>query len=323
MIKENKVFLVWPEQLNGRKGLTKFYHDYISCFGPGTDLNIILKDISAEKKIFALIDSRNQSINIAFHHIPEVMDIWIRDWAPLPVKTDRGIKLLKAEYRPAYIKVKDLHYSVGDDIAGKKLADILEMPIINFPLVWDLGNFTHNDDGIGIVTERILKDNPQYNEEELKELFLKFIGITQLLIIPEEPGDITGHIDGMLMFVDADHLVLAQYPADHIEENIFLNDIEEMIQEKIKGELKITRILNGPVSDKYCEGIGSARGNHINYLSIGDDFYFPCYGIKEDLIARKSLELILKNKNIIDVNTAEINKLADKGGVLHCMSWVI
>lgn len=90
MIKKNKVFLVWPEQLKERKGLTKFYCDYISCFAPSTNLNIILKDISIEEKIFEQIASRNQSINIAFHHIPEVMDIWIRDWAPLPVQTDKG-----------------------------------------------------------------------------------------------------------------------------------------------------------------------------------------------------------------------------------------
>lgn len=320
-MKKNKVFLVWPEQLNSRKKLAKFYYDYISCLAPGTNLNIILKDISIEDKIFEQIASRNQSINIAFHHIPEVMDIWIRDWAPLPVQTDKGMILLKAKYRPAYIEEKDSLYSEGDDKAGRKLAGILEMPIVDLPLIWDLGNFTCNGDGIGIITERILKDNPQYNEEEIKELFLKHIGITQLLILPEEPGDATGHIDGMLMFTGSDHLVLAQYPEDHIEENIFLNDIEQKIKENINGELKITRILNGPISDKHLEGIGSASGNHINYFSMGDDFYFPCYGIKEDLIAKESLELILKNKNIIDVNTTEINELADRGGVLHCMSW--
>ncbi len=322
-MKKNKIFLVWPEQLNGRKHLTKFYYDYISYFAPETNLNIILKDISIKTNILKQIQSINQSINISFHHIPEVMDIWIRDWAPLPVQTDKGITLLKAKYSPAYIKEKDYLYSAGDDMAGKKLADILEIPLVDFPLVWDLSNFTCNDQGIGIVTERILKDNPQYNEKEIKELFLKYMGITQLLIVPEEPGDITGHIDGTMMFIDADHLILAQYPEDHIEENIFLKKIEQMIKEKIKGELKITRILNGPVFNRSCEGIGSAIGNHINYFSIGDNLYFPCYGIKEDLVARKSLELILKNKNIIDVNTPNINDLANKGGVLHCITWSI
>jgi len=78
-MKENKVFLVWPEQLEERKQLTKFYYDYISCFAPDTNLNIILKDISIEGKVFEQIASRNQLINTVFHHIPEEMDIWIRD----------------------------------------------------------------------------------------------------------------------------------------------------------------------------------------------------------------------------------------------------
>ena len=79
--------------------------------------------------------------------------------------------------------------------------------------------------------------------------------------------------------------------------------------------------MNGPVIDKYSEGVGSAVGNHINYFSTGEDFYFPCYGIKEDLIARESFKAAINGKNIIDVNTTEINRLADKGGVLHCMTW--
>ncbi len=322
MTKQNKVFLIWPEQLKSRKKLIKFYFDYISCFAPGTNLNIILKDNSIKENVIEQIASRNRSINISFHHIPEVMDIWIRDWAPLPVQTDKGMILLKAKYRPAYIKEKDSLYSEGDDMAGRRLAGILKMSLVDFPLVWDLGNFTHNSEGTGIVTARILKDNPQYNEKEIRALFLKFIGITQLLIIPEEPGDETGHVDGTLRFIDRNHLVLAQYPDDHIEENTFLNQIELKIREKIKGEVRITRILNGPILDIYCEGIGSAWGNHINYFSIGDYLYFPSYGIKEDLIAKDSFKMILK-KNIIDVNTTEVNKLADIGGVLHCMTWGI
>jgi agmatine/peptidylarginine deiminase len=321
MTKQNKVFLVWPEQLDGRKHLTKFYLDYISCFAPDSNLNIILKDISIEGKVFEQIASRNQSINITIHHIPEVMDIWIRDWAPLPVQTDKGVILLKAEYRPAYIKEKDFSYCEGDNRAGRRLAEMLEIPLVDFPLIWDLGNFTHNGKGTGIVTRRILDDNLQYNEYEIKDLFKRYAGVTELIIVKEEPGDVTGHVDGTLMFIGPDHLLLAIYPDDHIKENIFLNEIELKIREEIKSELKITRILNGPVIDKYSEGVGSAMGNHVNYFSAGDDFYFPCYGIKEDLIAKERFKAILQNKNIIDVNTPEINRLADKGGVLHCMTW--
>jgi len=321
MIKQNNIFIVWPEQIDGRKHLLKFYKDYIGFFATNTNLNIILKDISIEDKICEQIASRNQTINIIFHHIPEVMDIWIRDWAPLHVQTDKGKILLKAKYKPAYIKEKDSSYYEGDDMAGRRLAGILEIPIVDFPLVWDLGNFTHNGVGTGIVTERILRDNPQYNEEGIKELFLKYIGITQLLIIHEEPGDVTGHIDGTLMFTGSDHILLAKYPDDHIKENIFLNELELKIREEIKGELKITRILNGPVIDKYSEGVGSARGNHINYFSTGEDFYFPCYGIKEDSIAKESFKAAINGMNIIEVNTPEINRLANKGGVLHCMTW--
>ena len=320
-MKENKTFIVWPEQLDGRKHLVKFYKDYIGCFAPDTNLNIILKDISIEGKVFDQIMKVNQSINIIFHQIPEVMDIWIRDWAPLPVKTDKGIVLLKANYRPSYIKEKDARYFEGDDRAGRRLAGILEIPHVDFPLVWDLGNFTHNSNGIGIVTERILNDNKQFDIDEIKELFLKYIGISKLIIIPEESGDVTGHVDGMVRFIGPDHLVLAKYPEDHFQENVFLDELEQMISKEMKGKLKITRILNGAINYKYSEGVGSARGNHINYFSAGDNVYFPCYGIKEDLIAGEIYKSILENKNIIDVNTPEINRLADKGGVLHCMTW--
>jgi len=320
----NNIFIVWPEQLSGRKHLAGFYIEYIRKLSPDIYLNIILKNKSIEERLTTNIKDINPLINISVHEIPEVMDIWIRDWAPLPVVNDKGeATLIKAIYRPAYIKNKDLVFADGDDLAGRKLSEILKLPLIILPLILDFGNFTNNGKGTGIVTERILKDNPEHSKNEIENLFSEIIGITKLIIIPEEPGDVTGHVDGTIRFITPEILAISQYPEKYTEENKFLGDLEKIIINEMDNKFRIIRIMNGPIRNDSSEGIGNAWGNHMNYFIAGNKLYLPCYGIKEDELAKQTLKNELNEFEIISVDTPEISKLAMKGGVLNCMSWCI
>ena len=89
-------------------------------------------------------ESRPQG-SLSFHVIPGVMDIWIMDWAPVPVSNSEGeIVLVKAIYNPTYISGKFAHYATADNQAGYDLSSVLNLKTVDFPLVWDIGNFTHN-----------------------------------------------------------------------------------------------------------------------------------------------------------------------------------
>lgn len=90
-------------------------------------------------------------------------------------------------------------------------------------------------------------------------------------------------------------------------------------------EYTIMRLMNADHEDYESEGIGSAVGNHLNFLRINDLILFPYYN---DQISKQPLQdFITQMKRcnldikVIPVDIPEIKELARKGGVLNCISW--
>ncbi len=51
-------------------------------------------------------------------------------------------------------------------------------------------------EGIGIVTERLLSDNAEsHTREDIEELCGSVLGLQKLIVVPQEPGNETGHVD--------------------------------------------------------------------------------------------------------------------------------
>ncbi len=124
-MKENKVFLVWPEQLNGRKHLTKFYIDYISCFAPDSNLNIILKDISIEGKVFELrptgetdggtyiLHANNTDIEVRSTILPELNKTY-----KITVFVEKGINGNSVSFKEISRVRRNIWKNVGYVLAG-------------------------------------------------------------------------------------------------------------------------------------------------------------------------------------------------------------
>ena len=211
-----------------------------------------------------------EDINII--DMPEVNNIWIRDWAPILARDENGITTaIKFIYSPQYQTQKESKY--GKE-AGKKLAEILYIPVIEIPLILDGGNFTHNGKGIGIVTNRIISDNEDYSITEIKDIFRKYLGIEKLIFIPVEPGDITGHIDGSVRFVNENTLLVGVYPDEYRkdENSISFFEYEEAkmftirlannLKKELGNKFRIVKVTNAiPHYPKRKNDFSPAFGN--------------------------------------------------------------
>lgn len=247
--------------------------------------------------------------------VPSGTDIWIRDWAPLPAWDVSGRKVfVKAQYRPAYLTAKE---ALPMQNAGTGLADALGIPCVDFPLIWDPGNLTHNGNGAGIVSQRILKDNPGMNIKEIRNLFRRFLSIDKLVIIDEEPGDITGHIDSNFRFLWGDALAVSVYPSELVHENRYIKNCIAKIKRDLNIPLKIIGIKNGVLFDDKIEGMNSLFGNHLNFLRAGRLLLAPCYGITSDREI-PALGLISPDLLVHPVPAAQISHY---GGSLNCVTW--
>lgn len=52
------------------------------------------------------------------------------------------------------------------------------------------------------MTDRVFKDNPTYERKKLIKDLYELLQVDKLYFVPEQPGDFTGHSDGMVRFVD-------------------------------------------------------------------------------------------------------------------------
>jgi len=192
---------------------------------------------------------------------------------------------------------------------------------------WDMGNLTHNGAGTAIATNRLIADNQDVDIwYELKPMLHAAAGFKNLVFIPTEPDDATGHVDGMVRFIDEKILVVGAYP-EGAQNSRFMDMLAENLQKDLGTDFTVIRLMNAEPEDQESEGIGSAVGNHMNFLRLGDKILMPYYGddISGQAIDDFKFELIGHGLTIevLPVDIPEIIDLARLGGVLNCISWQV
>jgi len=253
-----------------------------------------------------------------FVQAPSLKDIWLRDFCGVPALDEAGEPCMaKFRYRPSYLPLAEAE---DGDAAAHELATALKLPVQDVHLILDGGNLTHDGRGTAICTTRILDDNRPTAERELRELLRRSCGINKLVILPEEPGDATGHIDGMVRFLSPTVVLVGSYPATYKEGHCFMDGVAECVREQLGPEYRVLRLPNDHPEDVLYEGIPSAVGNRVNFLRAGMLCMMPAYGTPGDGQAMAVLRAAIEGLDVCAIDGC--TRLARTGGVLNCMSWV-
>ena len=327
--------LVYPKNLpDNRSDLTNCYKELIKSVLISTklpELTLIVRP-TAKTEIENYIRSLNSQTQIRFFETNAVQDIWARDFCPIYFSNGTVCQGL---YNPSYFEQKHMKYADLDDQTGIELAKFLQLNIKYLPqsgkdnLILDGGNFIHNGQGTAIVTNRVIADNETFSIDRIKEIFKSQLNISNLIFIPVEPGDESGHIDGMIRFANEQTVFVASYPDKYEIGDNNISEAEYTIGKQFLEELADTlrkvfaviTIENAIPKDN--TKFSSAFGNYINFLRIGNTFFLPQYGIKQDKKAEKKINEIKKYFTDLKIVKVEkdIDKLSKLGGVLNCISW--
>lgn len=322
------IVFVYPFKMRDREHLIPFYDKLLSYIPKDIDIILVAKDMSFADKYRQQCQQNGVNNKIEFIEISQISDIWIRDFAPLTL-TEMGIRQpVKFEYCPSYVEKKYEKYIQSDNEAGHLIGKrCISKGEVSLYFKWDMGNLTHNGKGTAIITNRLISDNETVSfEHELRDKLHVFIGLSNIIFIPVEPDDETGHVDGMVRFIDEKVVVVGEYP--HISENhSFMERLGDELKMDLGEDYTIIRLMNADPENYVSEGIYSAVGNHVNFLRIDNNILFPYYSdeiSKQPLLDFKA-ELEKNNLpiKVIPVDIPEITDLARKGGVLNCISWQV
>ena len=136
--------------------------------------------------------------------IPRTKDIWCRDYMPIQVAEDRFVQF---RYAPNYLGGRYKHLRSDGEI-GPTLA--VTRNCVRSEIVLDGGNVVRWRDMV-IMTERVFAENPQWDRRRLVAEFEELLQVEGILLIPPDPGDLTGHSDGVVRFVDGETVIINDY----------------------------------------------------------------------------------------------------------------
>ena len=232
-------------------------------------------------------------------HTDSIKHVWTRDYMPIQLDEKR---FLQYKYAPDYLK------KVQDYIPPyETICRGLHLNCKKTDLVIDGGNVVKCGHRV-IMTDKVLKENPVYTEQELIKRLEKELEC-EICLIPWDRYEIFGHADGMVRFIDEDDILLNNYV-----------DIDKSLRDRILRKLlahsfhveELHYDLPRPSKQSWA---------YLNFLQLKNRIFVPGLGIREDAMALEQIKKYYPNHEVIRI--PECQNLVRDGGALNCISWTI
>ena len=244
-------------------------------------------------------------------------DSWMRDIAPIFYIEDEKLKSISFEFN-GYGKYPDY---LNDNKISKFISNYLNIPTKISDLVIEGGAITYDDKKNLFSTKNVIfnknrkqKHNSEYIIKELKLLFdLNYIFLFENGLMED---DTDGHVDNLLCPIGKNQYLIA---------TTHKLDPNYEILEKNKADLiKFFRDTNQTFDLIEVPLPTRKKINNKNIISSYINFYFsknkiilPKFNVKEDNEVKLTFEKLFPNREIIMLETENINY---GGGNIHCIT---
>ncbi len=257
-------------------------------------------------EFFSAFDKALKENGIEYNLLPGTKDVWARDYMPIQVDKE---KFVHFTYNPGYLRNTNSGVKSISDAESICKAIGIKTEIKNSILL-DGGNVVKSENK-GIVTDRIFKENPAWDERKLIRELENLLEVDRVIVIPSDRHDFTGHADGMVRFLDEKTVLINRYAKDKDEFQVAFR------MALYNAGLDWEELPYNPYGNKPYT---SACGIYINYLEMQNIVFVPVFDMTEDKAAIEIFEELFKSHTIVTVKS---NELAKKGGILNCASWNI
>ena len=244
-------------------------------------------------------------------------DSWMRDIAPIFYNEDEKLKSISFEFN-GYGKYPDY---LNDNKISKFISSYLNIPFKTSDLVIEGGAITYDDKKNLFSTKNVIfnknrkqKHNSEYIIKELKLLFdLNYIFLFENGLMED---DTDGHVDNLLCPIGKNQYLIA---------TTHKLDPNYEILEKNKADLiKFFRDTNQTFDLIEVPLPTRKKINNKNIISSYINFYFsknkiilPKFNVKEDNEVKLTFENLFPDREIIMLETENINY---GGGNIHCIT---
>lgn len=273
-------------------------------------------------------------------------DAWARDNSPIFVTNGKKMRIVDFRFNAWGGEVDGLYDNWKDDDAlTKNLAKKFKQEVYRLDdFILEGGSIHVDGEGTCLVTKACLLSegrNPQLSQLEIEENLKIYLGVSKVIwlengIYEDETNE---HVDNMACFVKPGVIALAwtndkndpQYKNSLAAYKLLKEETDakgrkfEIVKIKVPAPIYMTA--------KEAKGIKVGKNNaksriegnrlaasYINYYQGEKFVILPAFGVPEDKLAKKTLQKLYPEKDIIQLNTKEILL---GGGNVHCITMQI
>lgn len=264
-----------------------------------------------------MLKDRNISMDHVFMIEEPINSIWIRDYAPLQVYSDKVDSLLFVDW--IYNRPRP-----DDDKLSEALASYFDVPLyqtINSPyrLVHTGGNFMSDGFGTAFSSKLVLDENQDLTETQIDTIMKRYAGIERYIKMDNLRYDRIHHIDMHAKLLDEETLLVGEYPegvadGQQIEQNLqyILNNYPSVFGTPYR----VIRIPMPPQEDYYPDQ-GSDYLTYTNSFIMNKTILVPTYNCQYDSTALAIYENAMPGYRVIGINS---NELIPYNGAIHCIT---
>ena len=244
-------------------------------------------------------------------------DSWMRDIAPIFYIEDEKLKSISFEFN-GYGKYPDY---LNDNKISKFISNYLNIPTKISDLVIEGGAITYDDKKNLFSTKNVIfnknrkqKHNSEYIIKELKLLFdLNYIFLFENGLMED---DTDGHVDNLLCPIGKNQYLIATTHKLDPNYEILEKNKADLIK-FFKDTNQTFDLIEVPLPTRKKINNKNIISSYINFYFSKNKIILPKFNVKEDNEVKLTFEKLFPNREIMMLETENINY---GGGNIHCIT---
>ena len=244
-------------------------------------------------------------------------DSWVRDIAPIFYTEDKKIKSVNFKFN-GYGKYLNFQ---KDNKVSEFISNYLKIPSIFSDIVLEGGAITYDDNSNLFSTKNVIfnKNRKQMlSKEKILNELKKLFKLKQIFLFDNGllDDDTDGHVDNLLCPIGKNKYLIADTNKFNSNYDILNKNKKDLISffdyTKQKFELiSIPLPSNKKINNK------TLVSSYINFYFTSNKIILPKFNVKEDYEVETIFKDLFPNKEIVMIETSNINY---GGGNIHCIT---
>ncbi|MGC8865452.1 MAG: agmatine deiminase family protein [Bacteroidales bacterium] len=245
--------------------------------------------------------------------------LWIRDYGPIT-----GYRFTGESWERFFLDARYSKYNrPKDDSIPAQLGRLWGIPVVQFPLEVEGGNLILDGTGNGFGSKRIFTQNPGLPQNQVKSLFLDYLGLNDFYfidVLENSGGGIWMHVDMFMKMVDNQTILVSSYPS-YLPDYPIIEGIAQQLSQmtnQLGVNYKVVRIPAPPKSDgTYATTLNDEMRTYTNSLTTNGVVVVPKYNHPLDDTARAIYQ---RNMPGYQIRMVDARTLTPLYGAIHCVT---